>query len=457
MTKLLFLLLWVLLLASNAFADNNDDKPPKRVRPIFPKKIAEIPTGATQIIAINDTNNKIYVPQYDEGTVKVINGFTSQEIKSIPSGNSLPQPRGCNILGGTCTDNGSFPYGIGVNKKTNKVYVGNVYQSSITVIYGKTDHAIKNIAIGSSGPQPAGCNVLLGACASLGPVPYMITVDEKNNKIFVTSLSNIDLPGSPNSPDVSVIDGKSDTVIGTVQAGNGANEEGIGAAINHKTNKLYIANYFDATVSVIDTKTGHLDTNIHVETGPHGVGINKKTNTVYVSSFPGVVSVIDGDRNTVLKELVVGSGKMQPDGCYDDLGHGDFNDCTTQGSQPYAIAVNEEANKVYVSLFNDGALAVIDGRTNSEIKDIPTGFFPYDVVADNGTDLIYVINSRDGTVWVVNGKSDSVIESIPVSANPSLNFIYLNEKAHKAYVPGDKILSVIDGDFYEPKKHMAGK
>jgi YVTN family beta-propeller protein len=54
--------------------------------------------------------------------------------------------------------------------------------------------------------------------------------------------------GNLNSDDVSVIDGITNTVIATVPAGDGASSVGVNTA----TNAIYVANFNDSTVSVID-------------------------------------------------------------------------------------------------------------------------------------------------------------------------------------------------------------
>jgi len=66
--------------------------------------------------------------------------------------------------------------------------------------------------------------------------------------------------------------------------------------VNEKTNTVYVANINNSTVSVIDGKTNKvIGLPIIVHDGPDGVAVNEKTNTVYVANYnDGTVSVIDG-------------------------------------------------------------------------------------------------------------------------------------------------------------------
>src|SRR5258708_14825574 len=137
-----------------------------------------------------------------------------------------------------------------------------------------------------------------------------------------------------------------DSVIATVEVNGGPRA----VAVNAVTNRIYVGNYDDNTVSVIDGSTNTLLGN-PIPIGDNvldAIALNPTTNRVFVltvnvksSDKIGAVSVIDGSTNTVL-------GSPIP------VGH-----------QPLAIAVNPTTNRVYVSNFEDDTVSVIDGRTNT--------------------------------------------------------------------------------------------
>ena len=69
------------------------------------------------------------------------------------------------------------------------------------------------------------------------------------------------------------------SVVKTVKVGK--NPQGV--AVNPKTNIVYVVNYNDNTMSVIDGKTDNTVTSIiKVGTNPSSVAVNPNTNTLYV-------------------------------------------------------------------------------------------------------------------------------------------------------------------------------
>ena len=55
-------------------------------------------------------------------------------------------------------------------------------------------------------------------------------------------------------------------------------------AVNRSTDRIYVANYDDNTVSVIDGKRNHVIHTINVGDSPSGVDVNRSTDKVYVAN-----------------------------------------------------------------------------------------------------------------------------------------------------------------------------
>jgi len=84
------------------------------------------------------------------------------------------------------------------------------------------------------------------------------------------------------------------TVTTTVTAGTNPRS----VAVNPVTNKIYVANFFSANVTVIDGATNATAT-VAAGTLPDSVAVNPVTNKVYVANFNSAnVTVIDGATNT---------------------------------------------------------------------------------------------------------------------------------------------------------------
>src|SRR5438132_14037951 len=94
----------------------------------------------------------------------------------------------------------------------------------------------------------------------------------------------------------------------TVTIAVGSNPNGV--AVNPLTNRIYVANSDDNTVSVIDGSTNTVIATILVGSHPVGVGVNPLTDRVFVADNglgigPGTVSVIDATTNSVIATIPV--------------------------------------------------------------------------------------------------------------------------------------------------------
>src|SRR5262245_64986261 len=71
--------------------------------------------------------------------------------------------------------------------------------------------------------------------------------------------------------------------------------------------KVYVGNFKDNTVSVIDTGTAAVVATVPVAAGPHGMGITPDGRAVYVSGdAASTVSVIDTATDRVMRDIEVG-------------------------------------------------------------------------------------------------------------------------------------------------------
>ena len=81
----------------------------------------------------------------------------------------------------------------------------------------------------------------------------------------------------------------------------------VGIAVNPNTGKVYVANEFSNTVSVIDAETDKVKRTINVGDFPYGIDTNPLNNRVYVTNRgSNTVSVIDGSIDSKLLDIHVG-------------------------------------------------------------------------------------------------------------------------------------------------------
>jgi YVTN family beta-propeller protein len=217
-------------------------------------------------LGINPATNRIYVANYgtmpsdtNGNTVTVFDGSTNSVIATVPTGNN--------------------PQGLAVNPVTNKIYVTNFNSNFITVIDGATN-AATNIAI----PSTPG---------TLGYGYFVIAVNPVMNKIYISGLDGVamvidgatnlvtplDLPGFPNS-----------------------------IVVNSATNKIYIPTNISNSaggVTVLDGVTDDIITTVNAGNGPIGVAVNPVTNQVYVANYGTVETNYNGNTVTVITEAQV--------------------------------------------------------------------------------------------------------------------------------------------------------
>jgi YVTN family beta-propeller protein len=379
--------------------------------------IATVPVGnGPWIVAVNPVTDKIYVANSNDNTISVIDGATNNT---------------------TSVNVGVYPYAVAVNAVTNKIYVANKCGNdpscnspgTVTVIDGATNNT---------------------TTVNVGVFPYAVAVNPVTNQIYVVNHCGND-PSCHSPGTVTVIDG---ATLSTTNVAVGYTPKAV--AVNEVTNKIYVANrcgndpscHSPGTVTVIDGATNNTST-VNVGVYPNGanaVAVDSVTNQIYVSnncgndltcSSPGTVTVIDGATNNTTTVNV--------------------------GFYPYGVAVNAVTNKIYVANAsgNDptgnspATVTVIDGATNNTTT-VNVGFYPYGVAVNAVTNEIYVINlcgndptcNSAATVSVLNGVTNSVVPVAVGDTGSTRVLLAVNATTDRIYVPNseDGTVSVIAGD-----------
>ena len=400
--------------------------------------------------AIDDPTRTIYVVDSDN-TVSVINAATCNAANTAGCGQT---PASLAV--------GPGPAGIVVDPATDTIYVANGGGDTVSVIDGATCNATITSGCGQTpatvtvGQSPFGmaldaanhtlyvndapenavsmidattCNagdttgcVQTPPTASVGQFPVPIVADRRTDTVYV---------GNGNEPTVSVLDGA--TCNATNTTGCRAHPITLhvpsgpdGLAINEKTETLFVANNGPGTstlltnsVSVINAATcnAHATSGCDqpapsVITGANRGGntVDEATNTLYVTTFDSTLQVIDGA--TCNQTVVTGCGQMTP--------------ATLAGFVPVSVALNPATHTVYVgdSAEFDGypswTISVLDANTctpidptgcNPSPQTITTDLNPYAVAVDQATDTLYATNLQDSnrnpgdTVSVIDGAS----------------------------------------------------
>jgi len=281
---------------------------------------------------------------------------------------------------------GFYPVGTAVNPQTNRIYIANAGNDSVSVLDGASNTVI--------------------ATAQIGRLPCATAVNPMTNRVYVSNV---------NSNNISVIDGGTNAVIATVPVGRGP----CAVVVNPPNSRVFVGNYSDNTLSVLDGNTNAIVATIPLPSLPAGVGINTVTGRVYVTNgFQSSITVIDATTNIGIAKVNV-------------------------GSVPDAIGVNEATNRVYVGNYFGRSVTVIDGSNNTVIATIPVGIGPAGIAVDSGTNRIYTANYMSASVSVIDGSTNTVTATIPVGKIP--NGAAVNPSTQRVYIPnsGGNSVSVI--------------
>ena len=214
------------------------------------------------------------------------------------------------------------------------------------------------------------------------------------------------------------------------------------AAINQKTNVLYLGNTRDAALTAVDATSGKVLNTLVLDgrkrgenvrpLQPRQVAVDAATNRVYITGLgeQSVVWIVDG---TTLKLIstVPNTGKM---------GTG--------------LAIDSAAQKLYVTNA-DGELVTINTRLNAIEKrekiDADKEHFFLNIALDTKGHRAFLSDSKQPQVLVLDTRTQQVIDKIAV---PESLAVLFNADRDELYVTHRKAgeISIVDASSYKVKR-----
>ena len=286
---------------------------------------------------------------------------------------------------------GQAPTGVVVNSKNNRVYVANGLDHTVSVIDGVSDQIIGTMNTSNK--------------------PTDIAVNAVKNEVWVCES---DAGGNVFA---EVFDGNTFALIKSLPAGSGIGR----IAVHPHLNRIYVANDFSTTLTVIDGSQKKVLTNINLPCSPFGVAVNTATQRMYVGTeacAAGSVYVIDATTNTVLTTIP-----------------------TTGVSMNYA-AVDQSHNRLYITDDVTGLYA-IDGATNTVIGQVTGLNKAHGVAAVPSTQKAVEADSGSNRLKVINGNIPAIAGSKAVGKTPVA--VAVNGVTRRIYVvnQGDNTVTVM--------------
>jgi YVTN family beta-propeller protein len=407
-------------------------------------------------IAIDQSSDTVYVANNGIGstgdTVSVIDGATCNGTQS--SGCAQVQ---------TITV-GEGPNWVALDAGTHTAYTANQADDSVSVINTATCNATVT----------SGCNQKT-TTVHVGANPWALSIDEKLHSVYVSNNSDDTVSVINTATCNATVTSGCQAVPPTLQVGGGPQA----LLADPTTGTLYTANEGDSTVSVVnlascdgtttsgcrsvapaaDVSTPFLNPPTKL-TG--GVAVDGSTKTVYVANLgAGTVSVV----NSATCNAAQKGGCTKPAATID------------VGGEPGGIAVDEATDTLYVANLQGSTVWVIDGATCNATDQqgcsrppatVTVGNGPYALAVDEATDTVYVTNpgaaTSGDTVSVINGATcNAVTQSgctqspatitvgagpLGIAVNPTTNTVYVSEVGNTLFTSGTDLgdtVSVIKG------------
>ena len=235
-------------------------------------------------IDIDPILNSLYIPNYESGTVSIIDSenMIIKDTILINNGNSNPAQ-------------------IVVDSNRHLVFVSDKISGILTILDGVNGDLISSMDIGDS--------------------LWDLAINEKNGKLYVSDLIK---------NQIIIVDTENLEVIKSIPI----YQSPWSIVINQKTNLVYVASGISETIHVIDGNTDRIINEINSNVKPWGLSINEKSNVLYVTSWDSnSILVIDLQNNEIIYEIPIVSGVWRIS--------------TNQNSGVTTIS-NEHANELYL-------------------------------------------------------------------------------------------------------------
>ncbi|MFO7675922.1 MAG: YncE family protein, partial [bacterium] len=192
---------------------------------------------------------------------------------------------------------------------------------------------------------------------------------------------------------VAVFDCTQDSLICEIPVGRSP----LKMFLNGRHRKLYVLNWDDSSVSVIDLWSNQVVATIPLHSGvaPQSACYCASADKFYCDSYEDV-TVIDGATNGVSARIALPAQSMVT-----------------------ALSVNEELGLVFIGVYSPAVRAVytVDGQTDSVVSVVSVGDLPERILASSESRRTYCVNYSD-EVSVLSYDGSQLLTTLPVQDAP---------------------------------------
>jgi YVTN family beta-propeller protein len=204
---------------------------------------------------------------------------------------------------------------------------------------------------------------------------------------------------------------------------------------------IYVTNFGESSVSVVDVATWRQRATIPVPASPHGITISPDGRWIYVACVNGgAVAVIDAAAASLAGTITL-----------------------PLGAHPYGVALSRDGRYLYVPDNFAARLFVVDTLTRRVVSEAPIGLRAALVARSSDAATLYVTNGASGTVSVLdigtNPAHPSVHATVRVGTyphglalTPDGRYLVvantLGDSLSVIATAGDQVVATVPGDRY---------
>jgi len=235
--------------------------------------------------------------------------------------------------------------------------------------------------------------------------------------------------------EIRVVDVKDSKVVSHVEVG----ESFYGLTFSHDGKHLYCSGAGQEVVHVFDFHDGQLtakpDIRLREEQRrgiPAGLAITKNGKWLFVANVWGqTVSEVDLPARANVAEIAFTPDVTNSAASFTNQGPVNFDlaaitkrakatlDPTKPDAPfPYACCLDERHGRLYVSLWAQSCVAVVDLKSLKVVADWPTGEHPNEMALTKSGRYLFVANANQNTVTVLDTSTGKTVETLDASLSP---------------------------------------
>ena len=224
---------------------------------------------------------------------------------------------------------------------------------------------------------------------------------------------------------LTVINTSTRTKVAAIPLGEGCLCVFENAAVSKDGSRIFVSNFYNNTVSVVDTATNSLIQTLNVQPFPGSVAVSPDGTRLYVNTVlspnPGyVVQVLDIVSGTTLATIPL--------------------NVPQSGS---GMAIAPDGTRLYVTnqALNGSNVKVIDTTSNTVIATIPLGSVPRGIDVTPDGLFAYVAVQEAHAVYVVSTATNSVVATVPAGTRPTS--VRVTPNGLRAYASSENLITVV--------------